>query len=232
MFMHAEKPMVLGTRSLSNGSLIKPGQIEEQGRLLFFCQRPSTDRPTRGCAATAPQLLAQRNYCLFERPPSQVDERASSPRRPIGSPRYPTTRPTQLSLSRRMPGSHGSVMTSSAVSLVGRGRVGLDLLKTPDDNPGAAQRSLSTGSGRKTVGGRMRVSFNDECKKPPPTSLASLVRTPGSPGETSQRHRCSQDQAGRSRPRTPRASQRVSGVVQAELQRIGSTEELGFADPT
>lgn len=231
MCMHAEKPMVLGTRSLSNGSLIKPGQIEDQGRLLFFCQRPSTDRPTRGCAATAPQLLAQRNYCLFERPPSQVDERASSPRRPIGSPRYATTRPTPLSLSRRMPGGHGSVMTSSAVSLVGRGRVGLDVLKTPDDNPGAAQRSLSTGSGRRAVAGRMRVSFDEDCKKPPPTSLASLVRTPGSPrpSETSQRHRCSQD---RSRPRTPRASQRVSGVVQAELQRLGPTDDLGFAEPT
>eukprot|EP00930_Biecheleria_cincta_P078480 TRINITY_DN65968_c0_g1_i1.p1 TRINITY_DN65968_c0_g1~~TRINITY_DN65968_c0_g1_i1.p1 ORF type:complete len:228 (+),score=12.51 TRINITY_DN65968_c0_g1_i1:123-806(+) len=227
--------MVLGTRSLSNGSVIKSGPCEEQGRLLYFSQRPSTDRPTRSCAATAPQLLAQRNYCLFERPLSQVDERAPSPRRPIltpGSPRYSTTRTTPLSLSRRMPGGHGSVMTSSAASLVGRGRVGLDVLKTPDENSGAGQRSLSTGSGRKAVGGRMRVSFDEDCKKPPPTSLASLVRTPGSPSETSQRHRCSQDQAGRSRPRTPRASQRVSGVVQAELQKIGPTEELAFADST
>lgn len=227
--------MVLGPRSLSSGSHLKPSSCEEQGRLILFCQRPSTDRPTRGCAATAPQLLAQRNYCLFERPPSQVDERASSPRRPIltpGSPRYSSMRPTPLTLSRRMPGGHGSVMTSSAVSLVGRGRVGLDLLKTSDENPGAAQRSLSTGSGRRALGDRMRVSFDDDCKKPPPTSLASLVRTPGSPGETRPRHRSSQDQAGRSRPRTPRASQRVSDVVQAELHRIGPTEELAFVDST
>lgn len=231
--------MVLGPRSLSSGSHLKPGPCEEQGRLLLFCQRPSTDRPARGCAATAPQLLAQRNYCLFERPPSQVDERASSPRRPIltpGSPRHLPTRPPPLILSRRLPGGHGSVMTSSAVSLVGRGRVGLDLMKTtPDENPAAAQRSLSTGSGRMASGERMRVSFDEDCKKPPPTSLASLVRTPGSPSENSRRHhirRSSHDQAGRSRPRTPRASQRVSDAVQAQLQKIGPTEDFSFPDST